>query len=84
MTTDGVSASLIFIKRNQVVSETMRHVDDANDDVKMKKKESDAESKPLVKTRSMDKLLLPLPPWSEYTILPLSFILFLFNLAGSH
>jgi hypothetical protein len=84
VTTDGVSASLIFVKRNQAVSETMRHVDDDNDDVKMKKKESDAESKPLVKTRPMDKLLLPLPPWSEYTILPLSFILFLFNLAGSH
>lgn len=84
VTTDGASASVIFVKRNQAESETMMHVDD-DDDLKMKdKKGSDAQSKPLVKTRHMDKPLLPLPPRSEYIIMQLSFILFLFNLAVSH
>ncbi len=67
VTTDGVSASVIFVKRNQAESETM-HADDGGD-VKMKdKKESDAESKPLVRL-DIWKNFSTLPPRSEYTIL---------------
>ncbi len=64
VTTNGMTTSVIFVKRNQAETE-MIHVDDDDDTKMMDKKENDEESKSSLMKKNLagdkEKLSLPLP-----------------------
>ncbi len=74
--TDGVTASVFYVKRNQEL-ETLNIIDDEDEDVKMESKDCDGAKNG---SSSSKKLILPLPPRSELIILPF----FLYQLSTLH
>ncbi len=66
--TDGVTASVFYVKRNQEL-ETLTIIDDEDEDLKMENKDCDGAKNG---SSSSKKLILPLPPRSKL-IITLSF-----------